>query len=443
MIETQYYLKVCWLKANHKKAVRILDSLRDRVAAQGIALEKQLPVALMPLMMNAREMQLIKHTSEVLYRAIQKTILAGFSSPQIRSYLGQEELPREWIESDPGYPAPALVTRLDVLFDGETLKYIEFNADNPGMRGMTDILYAAVAEHPYYKDLLIHHHPPKVMESLLEAIKSAYRQFQSQDRNPTVALIDYENSSTEFDARLEADFFQRNGLKAILADPRTFQIKNNAAYLGETKIDAVRRCMKSQEFLKHIDQLKPFIQGYLQRAFCMINSFRAVYGSEKSVLALMSRPEFQHIYDEEEISVIKRHIPWTRRFSDRETGAPGGKTVELAKFLKKYRERMVVKPTSGYGGKDVFLGIDMPQADWEKLVDERTGNQEWIAQEYVPVPQLPAPFIAEDKVVVRKKYFNLNLFVVNGSFAGMLGRYSDSRVVNLQRGGAAFPVLRY
>ena len=98
----------------------------------------------------------------------------------------------------------------------------------------------------------------------------------------------------------------------------------------------------------------------------MINSFRSVYGSEKSLFALMSNPDFHHLYTPEELKVIKAHVPWTRTLSETETLLPSGKKVTLEQFITEHRTKLVMKPSKGYGGEGVVIGLETEQQEWGK-----------------------------------------------------------------------------
>lgn len=447
MLHVEYLLKKQWLCAYPQKTAKLAANLEQRLReAQCASDGKVVPVSLMPLLLGASDIHLLQYTSQIIYQCIQKTIDACLASPRVRQYLGYEELPKEWLASDPGYKTHCLMVRLDALFDGKNVKYLEFTTDHPTAQALTDAVRGVIASHPFYKTLVMfpeEEEKPAVMEAAFNATKEAYQEFRQGKVSapPRVVFLDYRESGRSQEVQAGVDFFNQRGIKATLADPRDFQFKDGVAYVGDQRVDVVRRNVKASKLVSCQNDIQPFIKGYLARAFCMLNSFRAVYGNEKSIIAIMSNPDFHHLYDEEEIRVIKRHIPWTRRLADLETQDPSGNKIEMAKFLRENRERVVLKPS--YGTQDVLLGMATPIADWDKMVAQYAGNKDWVVQEYIPVPTLRLPVIQNKKVTLPQKYYNVNPFVINGRYAGALGRFSDSPVVNINAGGGILPLIRY
>jgi uncharacterized circularly permuted ATP-grasp superfamily protein len=102
---------------------------------------------------------------------------------------------------------------------------------------------------------------------------------------------------------------------------------------------------------------------------------------------------------------------------------------------------MVLKPTHGYGGKDVFVGLDSPEDEWAgACAKAMAGETNYIAQEFVPIPEEEFPAFAPGLVFVPKKV-NINPFVLDGAYAGCMSRVSDSSIINLTRGGGQQPTF--
>ena len=74
--------------------------------------------------------------------------------------------------------------------------------------------------------------------------------------------------------------------------------------------------MRAEFFLKYPKELKDFHKGVQNGAACLVNSFRFVLGSENLMLSFISNPLNSHYFTEEENKVIKKNIPWTRKFDE-------------------------------------------------------------------------------------------------------------------------------
>ena len=122
---------------------------------------------------------------------------------------------------------------------------------------------------------------------------------------------------------------------------------------------------------------------------------------------------------DEEKDVVKNHVPWTRLVEDAETEYDG-KKVSLMAFLRENKDRMVLKPIGLYGGKNVAIGHEMPAGDWEDVL--KTALEErYVAQEYIPIPEIDLPVFSENGLEFVPKKVNMNFFAFNGKYAGGMG----------------------
>jgi glutathione synthase/RimK-type ligase-like ATP-grasp enzyme len=115
--------------------------------------------------------------------------------------------------------------------------------------------------------------------------------------------------------------------------------------------------------------------------------------------------------------------------------------VDLHELAKDKREDMVLKPVSGYGGKDVLIGRHTMPTVWNRTMhDARDG--EYVLQEFVDIPKASVPaFDSKGRLRSEDKYCNLNFYVLDGELVGTLGRLSDSPVVNIAQGGGMASVF--
>jgi hypothetical protein len=106
--------------------------------------------------------------------------------------------------------------------------------------------------------------------------------------------------------------------------------------------------------------------------------------SDKRNLALLSeQADGGDLYDAEERAAIARHIPWTRLLADGFTDH-AGERVYLPDLVRAERERLVIKPPDELGGKNVCLGVQLTQAEWEARLDAALAQGRWIVQELIP-----------------------------------------------------------
>ncbi len=443
-----YYSKAKYLCKYPQKTYKIMKSLQEGLHHEQCVLDgKVLQVSLLPLLLHRKEIKIFQYTSEVISSVIEKTLSALSSSPRIKEYISYESIPHNWLDMAHGYKRQVPVARLDGIFDGNTIKYVEFHTDSPGAISWNDTIRKIFLEHPFYRSLarfIRQDIEPSAMAQMKLAIDSLYKEFPHKPSDRlSVAFVDYEDSASSSDTLLCCSYLAKHGIDAFMADPRQFTLRDGTAFCKGKKVDLVRRVMKAQEFLRDQSKNENFIKGYLDHAFCMINPFRSIYGGEKALFALITNPEFHHLYSKEECEVIKKHIPWTRMLSEQETTGLQGEKIVLEDFIKKNKDRLVMKTTRVFLGKDAFLGIETEEKEWEKTFLSQKGNKDWIVQEYVPGKSIPMPAIAGNKVKIQKKYFTLGSFVVNGKFCGILGRFADIPLVHLSKASGFLPIFRY
>ena len=108
--------------------------------------------------------------------------------------------------------------------------------------------------------------------------------------------------------------------------------------------------------------------------------------ANKLNLALLSDHEAVKVFNTEEKEFIDRYVPWTRKIMPGQTSF-AGETIDLVDFIRTHKEKMVVKPGGGYGGKGVCVGIKASQKEWEESIETALQEKNWVVQEYITSSQ--------------------------------------------------------
>jgi uncharacterized circularly permuted ATP-grasp superfamily protein len=145
----------------------------------------------------------------------------------------------------------------------------------------------------------------------------------------------------------------------------------------------------------------------------------------------------------DERRLFQRHIPWTRLLADRQTALPAGRVGDLLEYVRRERERLVIKPNRGYGGDGVVLGHSSDQSGWESAIERALRDPDrWVAQEVVDVPVHQFPLVGDDGLVRFEPFFSVMGFVATPYGVGVLARASQKAVVNVaQQGGLCAAML--
>jgi len=165
-------------------------------------------------------------------------------------------------------------------------------------------------------------------------------------------------------------------------------------------------------------------------------------GGLKSVLAIMHDDRFAYLFTEEELEVIKKYIPFTRLVRDLETDYHGEK-VNILDLIKNNKEKLVLKPNSGYGGHGVMVGPAVTDDEWKDTLKTamEPGNT-YVVQEMVPIPADEFPVVDEGKFMgFQAKNVNINFWAYDGEFGGAYVRAAAGAIINVHQGGGMVPVF--
>jgi hypothetical protein len=104
--------------------------------------------------------------------------------------------------------------------------------------------------------------------------------------------------------------------------------------------------------------------------------------SNKLNLALLSENEDSDIFSDIEQETIRKYIPWTRKI------APGitiykGQKIKLEDFIISNKDKLVIKPSEGYGGIGVCLGKYSTGNQWQECIKKAMKQKNWLVQEYI------------------------------------------------------------
>lgn len=435
-----------WMIANPREVIKhrqqFMQQLIKRRCSYGDG--GILPVTLAPMFLKQSSVERIGRVAVELDRILDKAVNLYFEDDYVKSYLPYPDIPVEWINWDPKYKKPTMLSRHDALYDGKTLKFIEFNTDNPGGRGWLDTYEDLLIHSPLYKDLIAKYCKTSdrpMLHALKESLLQCYREWGGKKERPRVALVSFKEFLSGSDSEIVRDYLIEHGIEANFIDPREFEYRNGKLYSGNVQFDIVNMCLRFTFFKRYPREMQDFLHALRDGAVCQVNSFRATIGSQKELLSFLSNEENHHYFTSEEAQCIRDHIPWTRKMDETITQSADGRDISLQAYAIKNQENMVLKPTWAAGGYEVYVGKFTDKGKWASAVESAMGCPWWILQEAVDIPEYEFPVIRDNKVLLEKKNLNLNPYVFNGEYVGCLGRISESKVINVSAGGGIIPVF--
>ena len=439
-----------------------------------------------PCFITLKKRQEFSEITKVLLRTFEKLSDAYFTNKELKNILSVNGQVGNYLGINPGYSRKLLVARLDAFYNlsNDVLKFLEINCDIPGGMGDNDMLIKILDQLPSVeyirnefeirRDVLV----DSLREMLLKNYKEYCVNFRKQEEgDPHIAIVCARNSDIRLEVDLIIEILRRDGLHVSYADPRDFSYNGKILKLNGEEVHIVNRRENIKDIFRTDSTGKPhsnirnkilnyskttclnnrFLNQYLKRGYfghtedllkaysennvCMINPFFSGICVQKSAFAVLQDVHFKTLFDEEELHVINKYIPWTRILNSDKTFFEG-KEINLVPFIKMNRQKFVLKPNMGFGGKGVIIGSENSQAQWEKRINRIINSKiQYIVQEYIDIPTEYFP-VYEDGTLkgFSPQNVNINFWGVDGKFAGALVRASDKKVINVATGGRFVPV---
>jgi len=404
-----------------------------------------MPTLLKPNFISPKQSRQLQYTVEKISSALNKFIGSYLENEQVRQMMKFKDEENELFFIEPGYSIPLVIARLDAFMNDYEVKFLEFNCDSPAGTAYADVLEdgfrGILNSYPFLDHWKIEY--INRQERFLHSLISCYKEFRKTHPDfpakPTIAIVDWEEVSTASEFELVKEFFEAKGYPTIITSPQKFKIDGANMAVDSQPIHLIYRRVITRELIQKLDEVQAFVHGVKKGLACMCNPFRSYIVGNKKVLALLTDHRLQNIYDREELEVIRRAIPWTKIMADMKV-TYDGYTVNLHNFVSDNKDKLVLKPASSYGGKDVFLGRETDQQTWDKVIDENIESEDWVVQQYVNIPQEIFPEIKEN-VSMKLKKVNINPFAFLGKYGGTISRVSDKSIINVSAGGGLVPTM--
>ena len=345
---------------------------------------------LRPNFVSRRQYDSLVRSAEALLGAIGRMEQMVLTNPVLLARL--ELLPAEKMLAsiDPGYPSLQVAARLDSHVRNGHLHFVQYNADLPTGAGYSDALADLFYDAPPIKELRKRYTLTRVggRKHFLQALLKAYKQFGGT-KKPNMAIVEFRPvfHSGESEYTLVRDFFRDEGYAVEIASPEQLEYRNGVLRKGAFEIDLVYRRLGVHEFLIRFDLSHPLVQAYRDRAVCVVNSFRSELAHKKAMFGLLTDETLVAKFPAAERKAIREHVPWTRLVSASKT-TYDERTIDLADFITRNRQRLTLKPNDDYSDQHTYLGWEMDDTAWERALKQAM-RMPYVVQEKVdPVRSL-------------------------------------------------------
>jgi hypothetical protein len=439
------------------------EQLRQRGLFFG---DRPLCTVLRPRFLSPTQYRYLQRRAEVVLGAFQTAYETALVDDKILDQFGLTDWERDLVRVEPGFREPSPVSRLDAFFvaDSGGLRFTEYNAETPAGGAYNDVLTEAFYGLPITREFLRAWdlRPLPARHNVLHALLDAYRQWSGGGSAPRIAIVDWAEVPTQSEFVLFRDYFIRQGLDCVIADPREIDYTNGRLIAGSGPVDLVYKRVLLSELVERCGVDHAIIRAVRDGAVCMVNPPRCKILHKKASLAVLGDERNEWLFSEEQREAIEAHIPWTRVVEERTTVAPRSskmlvptssaatvglanessepgsqELVDLLPFIAENREQLVLKPHDEYGGKGIILGWEVDDAAWEAAIKSAL-NEPHIVQERVELPTEPYPSLVEGKVHVVDRMVDTAPYVAYGEYVdGCLTRLSTAALLNVTAGGGS------
>jgi hypothetical protein len=406
------------------------------------------PIALTPFLVSRRALPGLAHLAALVHRlqahapALWRADAKGF-----RELCPVSEVTGEWLACDPADdPAPwRLLIRPDVGLEARpdgTLQPVLFETNATGLAGLYNhaagvrILRTEVFPRVYDDaEARALADPPDLLALVVRWIRRAARRL-GRRRLRGVAFVE---DAAPLDGYSEVPRLvaavRAAGFAAERGTPTDLRVTRGGVRLRNMAVDVVYRDLALEDLGP-----SPTARGLgaFRDRFAAGAILPGVAGefSQKGLLEYLGRPEAARLFTAGERRLLGRVVPWTRVLGSRLTEDPAGRRIDLPEYVRRARERLLIKPNVGSSGSGLLLGREAGSVRWDARIARALREPgRWVVQARRPGTRRPVVYLRGGQVHAGACYFSLGLFYAPGDL-GLHVRVSREPIVNVARQGA-------
>ena len=406
----------------------------------------------MPKLYDARLRDRMAEVANITYGILEKVMDRYLEDPDYRSVYDFDRRLEELILTDRRYPSHLPFARIDLFLNEDTLEvqFCEFNAD--GSSGMNENREAenAITGSASFCAFSEAHRMESMNPVMFRGwVREFLRIYASADgavEHPHVAIADYLETSVTEEFKLYRELFREAGVECSIYDVRDMTYENGRLIghkpyeglgLEGTPIDAVWRRAVATDVLANWDASRAFLDAFRDGAVILIGSFLGHLIHDKQIFKVLTDPRTKAFLTSEEVAFIDASIPKTCYLDSRQ--------VDLSDIMA-HPSAWVIKPTDGYGSRDVYPGPAYDDVEWSAIVQSHADGAAgipFLVQEWCKPFKTPAiPLRGDEPDYTRPPagYNNLQgLYLIDGRLAGVFTRLGPKPLILGRMGGLTAP----
>ncbi|OJG98556.1 hypothetical protein RV18_GL002979 [Enterococcus termitis] len=329
-----------------------------------------------------------------------------------------------------------LMSRCDVMLDQEKkdFKILEFNVDS-SVGGME---IAQVNEHmlrlSLYKDYF-NSNDFYFVDPLEEFAKMLYKNSKNMGVK-TIAIVDSEEyiDGYVWSLGIMKSYLEKKGFSVVIGTQKDLELRDDFLFVNNKKIDLVYRVFLNEDVKSNYSSLLPMYEAYKNDNLIIVSGLHTEIYSNKIVFAMMYDKNVQSILSSDDVKLIEKCIPYT-----------GLVEIGIKNYLIKNRDKLVLKPVSGYGGHGIYLGWEYDEDAWEEVISQIIEDRtKYIFQERVYPAEEFQLKVVENRCVSEKYISTWGFYIFDNKLCGSMYRgqnVSSGEVVNAAQGAGMTSVF--
>lgn len=407
---------------------------------------RRLSPYLRPHFVMERDWLLVKQRCETIFGALQKVKDAAVEDDAILDELGVTEIEKELVKIDPKYSHVSPTSRLDSFLTQDSYSYVELNGESPAGIAFSDSASEIFRALPVMEKFAERYNIQTLEGSskMLDVLLECYKEFCGGEmtHKPVIAIVDLEDLPTIKEFELFRDYFESKGYKSIICSPGELKFDGSRLSCNGNEIDIVYKRLLVNEYLPIMKAQPALLDAYRAGAICMVNSFRGKLVHKKAIFAVLTNERYKHLFNDEELSAITKHIPWTRVFRDERTENHGD-TIDLIEWTRANSNKLVLKPNDDYGGAGIYIGWNSTADEWDVAVAHALKTGDYLIQERVKTAKEFFPMFTDEEGnwELTEQLVDLDPLLFLGKVGSAFTRLSSTELANVSSGGGMVPTF--
>ena len=386
-----------------------------------------------------------KAICETIWNALQKVKDAAIENDEILEELGITGIEKELVAIDPKYKFVSPNARLDSFLTENSYSFVELNGESPAGVAYADSATEIFMNLPVMKKFCEKYEVETLegRSKMLDVLLGCYEEFlgHKPEKSPVIAIVDLKDLPTQKEFELFKDYFEENGYTALICSPDELEFDGKYLVYKGVTIDIVYKRLLVNEYLPILNSAPALLDAYRAGAVCMVNSFRSKIVHKKAIFAVLTNENYAHLFDENELDAIKKHVPWTRKFRAEQT-EHYGEEIDLVEWTRENSNKLVLKPNDDYGGHGIYIGWASTVEEWNDAIELALENGDYLVQERVQTSREEFPMLdSAGNFYMIEQLVDLDPLLFNGIVGSAFTRLSTTELANVSSGGGMVPTF--